>query len=65
MAQQLDASWDLPEEKQSVQKDGNDVQDFEIGLGAGFATPLKLGSGLKLEAEARYNRDSREILKTL
>ena len=55
MAQQLDASWDLPEEKQTVQRVGDDVQDFEIGLGAGFATPLKLGSGMKLDAEARYN----------
>ena len=46
MAQQLDASWDLPEEKQTVQRIGDDVQDFEIGIGGGFATPLKLGSGM-------------------
>ena len=41
-AQQLDASWDLPAEKQTVQRIGDDVQDFEIGLGVGFATPLKI-----------------------
>jgi opacity protein-like surface antigen len=54
-AQQLDASWDLPAEKQTVQRIGDDVQDFEIGLGVGFATPLKIGYGIKFDAEARYN----------
>lgn len=54
-AQQLDASWDLPVEKSVPQRTGNDVQAFEIGLGAGFATPLKPGYGIKFDAEARYN----------
>ena len=54
-AQTLDGGWDLPEEKIVKVRAGDDVGRFEAGFDFGYATPLRLGYGIKMDAEARYN----------
>ena len=45
----------MPEEKIVKVRAGDDVGRFEAGFDFGYATPLRIGYGIKMDAEARYN----------
>ena len=53
--QVLDGGWDLPQEKEKIERIGNDVRDLEVEVSAGYLCGSRIYGGARLSAELRYN----------
>ncbi len=53
--QVLDGGWDLPKEKEKIERIGNDVRDLEAEVSVGYLCGSRIYGGARLSAELRYN----------